>query len=70
MVRVRRIGLVIAGTLLAAGLVAALATEGLWLALLVAIAALVMAMFVIPVIAIFEEEHELPLAQRSDYRRR
>jgi protein-S-isoprenylcysteine O-methyltransferase Ste14 len=68
MVRIRRIGLITAGTMLVVALVAALATEGVWLALLVAIASLVAAMFVIPAIAIFEEEHDLPPARRAGRR--
>jgi hypothetical protein len=65
MVRIRRIGLFVAGTTLVAAIVASLATEGLWLALLVGLAAVIAAALVIPAIAVFEEERDLPYAREA-----
>jgi cell division protein FtsW (lipid II flippase) len=60
MVHIRRVGLGIAFVILVTAVVAAFVTEGLGLALIVLIGALVVAAFVVPFLAVFEEEHDLP----------
>jgi peptidoglycan/LPS O-acetylase OafA/YrhL len=60
MVHLRRIGLAVAGVTLLVVLVAAFVTEGLGLAVIVAVAAMVVAAIVVPVLAVFEEERDLP----------
>jgi hypothetical protein len=60
MVHLRRVGLSIAVVILVAAVVAAFVAEGLGLALIVLIGALVVAVLVVPLLAVFEEEHDLP----------
>jgi hypothetical protein len=70
MVHLRRTGLVVGSTALVVLLVGAYAAEGFGLALIVAIAALVVAAFVIPLISIFEEDRDLPFEQAARRKRR
>jgi len=64
MVHIRRVGLGIAVVILTTVVVAAFVAEGLGLALIVLIGALVVAALVVPFLAVFEEEHDLP-SERS-----
>jgi hypothetical protein len=63
MIHVRRIGLTIAALILVASVIAAFAIEGLALALVVLIGALFVAVLIVPLLAVFEEEHDLPAAR-------
>jgi hypothetical protein len=63
MVRIRRTGLLIATVTFVFAMVAAFIVEGLGLAVIVAVAGVVAAMFIVPVLAIFEEERDLPEAR-------
>jgi hypothetical protein len=65
MAHVRRVGLGIAALVVTATLVAAYVAEGLGLALIAAIGFFVIAAMLIPIIAVFEEERDLPFAQAA-----
>ena len=63
MVRLRRTGLIIFATISIVVIGAAFLIEGLGVALIAAIALLVLAALTIPLLAVFEEEHDLPEAR-------
>ena len=63
MAHIRRVGLFIYVASFTALLVAAFVTEGIGLAVIVAIGALIVAAFAVPFLAMFEEEHDLPAAR-------
>lgn len=63
MVRIRRIGLLTAVVMFVSTMVAAFVAEGLGLAVIVAVGGVIAAMFIVPVLAIFEEERDLPEAR-------
>jgi hypothetical protein len=60
MVRIRRIGLVVATSVVTALIVAAFLAEGIGLAVIVFIGAVIAAALVVPFAVIFEEERALP----------
>lgn len=64
MVRLRRAGLIVFGAIFIAVIGAAFATEGLGLAVIAAIAMFVVVGLVVPVLAMFEEQYDLP-AERA-----
>lgn len=67
MVRIRRIGLAVYVLVFGALLIAAFATEGIGLAVVVATGALVVAALLVPLLSMFEEERDLP-AGRAERR--
>jgi hypothetical protein len=68
MVRIRRDGLIAAATVTVALITAAFVTEGLGLALIVAVGILAVAGVTVPLLAIFEEERDLPSARAARQR--
>jgi hypothetical protein len=64
MVRLRRAGLIVFATIFIVVIAAAYATEGLGLAVIAAIGMLVVVGLLVPVLAMFEEERDLP-AERA-----
>jgi hypothetical protein len=65
MVRTRRTGIVVAAAIFIVVVGAAFITEGLGLAVIAAIGFAVLAALTIPLLAMFEEEHDLPAERAS-----
>ena len=63
MAHIRRVGLTVALIVFVASIATAFALEGIGLAVIVATAAAVGIALVVPVLAIFEEERDLPAAR-------